>query len=108
MLLLVYIVLVCVSRIKWKVASVVTYVATIIIAVVFAVSAFTAVGQWNSLVEDVEETTTNTDIDYNLSHSWYLMIFAGIFSIFCAFGSLHGLCSKQKGDDMDKPLANSA
>jgi uncharacterized membrane protein YphA (DoxX/SURF4 family) len=93
---------------KWKVASVIMYVVTIVLAVVFAVSAFTAVGQWKELVEDVEASTTNTDIDYNLSHSWYLMIFAGIFSIFCALGSLHGLCSKQKSDGLETPLANSA
>lgn len=107
MMLLVYALLACVGRMDWKVASVVIYVATIVLAIVFAVSAFTAVGQWKELIEDIESSTTNTDIDYNLSYSWYLMIFAGIFAIACAFGSLHGLCAKRRADNLDKPL-NSA
>ena len=51
------------------------------LGIIEMIGAFTAVGQWNALLDDLEDQYDF--VDYNLGYSWYLMLFSGIFAV-CA------------------------
>lgn len=61
------------------------------LSVILAVSAFTAVGNWNELSKDIEDQAGD-DYDIVLGYSWYLMLFSGVMAVGVAGMSAVAFC----------------
>lgn len=96
LLIIAQIVLLIVQRKQNKFLITVCIGASVALSFMFAVSAYTAVGQWDELLKSTEDRFPN--VEYNLGYSWILMLFSGLLSTAIFFLSILALARNQKAD----------
>lgn len=80
--------------------------ASAITSITFAITAFTACGNWNDLTKDINDDLPS-DWEFELGYSWYLMLFSGLFAIGVVVLSVIIFCQDVKGKS-DNSLLNNA
>ncbi len=80
-------------------------IISVVLGIIEMINAFTSVGQWNALLNDLEDQYDF--VDYNLGYSWYLMLFSGIFAICAVINYLLLLKDVRAGSSINEPLNKS-
>ncbi len=91
------------SRAVPKLISMAVNISAVVFSVIFLIAAFTACGEWDSLVKDLEDKFDILNID--LGSSWFLMLFAGILAVFLGIGCL--ATNFVKKEEAEQGLAKS-
>ena len=84
----------------------VAIVASGVVSVILAITAFTAVGKWNSLIEDIKDQSEYVDLEIDLGYSWYLMLFSGIIGVTITVMSVFIFCGSRNKSHDDALLNN--
>lgn len=83
----------------------ISIITSAVVAVIFGITAFTSVGNWKSLNDDINDDLDNSDDDgYEVSYSWYLMLFGGLMSMSVAVISVIIFFKGRNGSDESASL----